>query len=99
MSFNPSFNPFQAPTLTPSLQAFAASVGGEAQTAHSERNAHTHSTMNGFTSAEWVTLPALLTHTVTTIGYRADGAMEQVERLVHERDAMVLDTHSGTASH
>jgi uncharacterized protein (DUF488 family) len=47
--------------------------------------------MNGAFDAGWVSLPSLLTHTVFTIGYRADGAMEQVERLVDERDAMVLD--------
>ncbi len=82
---------FQAPTLAHSLPASTANVGGETQTAQDERNAHPHSIMNGFTSAGWVTLPALLTHTVTTIGYRAEGAMEQVETLVREQDAMVLD--------
>ncbi len=82
---------FQAPTFAPSLAASTANVGGEIQTAQDERNARTHSIMNGFTSAGWMSLTALLAHTVYTLGYRAKGAMEQVEMLVREHDAMVLD--------
>lgn len=82
---------FQAPTPADSLQASGASVGGETHPVQSEQEPHSHSIMNASTSAGWVSLTALLTHTVFTLGYRAEGAMEQVEQLVRDHNATVLD--------
>lgn len=82
---------FQATTLASSLAASTASVVGETPFAQNERDSHFHSIMNAPTSAGWMSLTALLAHTVYTLGYRAEGAMEHVEMLVREHDAMVLD--------
>ncbi len=87
----PHHDHFQATTLAPGRQASTASVVGETQSARNEREPHPHSIMDGSMSAGWISLNALLTHSVSTIGYRAKGAMEQVEALIREQDAMVLD--------
>ncbi len=90
-------NHFQGTTLTPCVEALAASVVGTSTTLLTRGGMHSYSIMNALSEGDCPLTPstcldidAMLSHTVYTLGYRTPGAMEKVEDLV-EQGAMLLD--------